>query len=160
YRQASVITPRGSGKIASLATLSGERIVAEQFVFACGAWLGKIFPDVLGGRIFPTRQEVFYFGVPPGDAQFASPALPTFLFQEELSYGMPDLESRGLKIALDRHGEYVDPDTQSRVVSAGGAEEIEIRRYLAKRFPGLRSAPVVEARVCQYENTSNGDFLV
>jgi sarcosine oxidase len=24
----------------------------------------------------------------------------------------------------------------------------------------LRNAPVVETRVCQYENTSNGDFLI
>jgi sarcosine oxidase len=35
-----------------------------------------------------------------------------------------------------------------------------MRKYLAERFPALASAPLVEARVCQYENTSNGDFLV
>jgi len=71
---------------------------------------------------------------------------------------MPDLESRGLKIALDRHGEGVDPDTQSRMVTQ---EEVEaIRRLLAYRFPALASAPIVETRVCQYENTSSGDFLI
>jgi glycine/D-amino acid oxidase-like deaminating enzyme len=52
----------------------------------------------------------------------------------------------------------VDPDTQSRVVSAQSAEEV--RRYVARRFPALKDAPVVETRVCQYENTSNGDFLI
>jgi glycine/D-amino acid oxidase-like deaminating enzyme len=36
----------------------------------------------------------------------------------------------------------------------------EIRRYVARRFPGLRDAPIVETRVCQYENTSSGDFLI
>jgi len=71
---------------------------------------------------------------------------------------MPDLESRGFKIANDRHGEAVDPDTQSRLPSAEGIATA--RKYLARRFPALKDAPVVETRVCQYENTSNGDFLI
>jgi monomeric sarcosine oxidase len=158
YRTTAVTTPVGPGKIAYIATLDGQRISAGQFVFACGAWLGKVFPNVLAGRIFPSRQEVFFFGVPPGDERFASPALPTFLFQQELSYGMPDIETRGLKIALDSHGECVDPDTQSRIVSPKATEEI--RNFVARRFPALRGAPIVETRVCQYENTSSGDFLI
>ena len=158
YRVAQVNTPQGTGCLKSLKTKAGEEIVAEKYVFACGAWLGKLFPQILGARIFPSRQEVFYIGVPAGDSRFTSPALPTFLFQEDESYGMPDLENRGLKIALDRHGERVDPDTQSRLVSQQSAEEI--LRYVARRFPVLRDAPIVETRVCQYENTSSGDFLV
>jgi sarcosine oxidase len=75
-----------------------------------------------------------------------------------LVYGMPDLESRGLKIAFDHHGERVDPDTQPRMVSQEMAETV--RNYVARRFPALRDAPIVETRVCQYENTSSGDFLV
>jgi len=35
-----------------------------------------------------------------------------------------------------------------------------MRAYLARRFPALRDAPVLATRVCQYENTSNGDFLI
>jgi glycine/D-amino acid oxidase-like deaminating enzyme len=158
YRLTQISQPLGTGRLKSLKTNTGEEIAAEQFVFACGAWLGKLFPEVLGALIFPSRQEVFYIGVPGGDSRFAPPALPTFLFQEEESYGMPDLESRGLKIALDRHGERVDPDTQSRLPSPQMAEEI--RRYVARRFPALRNAPIVETRVCQYENTSSGDFLI
>jgi sarcosine oxidase len=158
YRVAHVAEPHLPGAIGAVKTNSGEQIHAGTFVFACGAWLGKIFPDVLGSRIFPSRQEVFFFGVPAGDSRFAPPALPTWLFQEDEIYGMPDLESRGLKIALDRHGERVDPDTQSRVASAEGAEEA--RRFVEQRFPALRGAPITETRVCQYENTWNGDFLI
>jgi sarcosine oxidase len=158
YCVAQIAEPREAGVISGVMTTSGERIEAEQFVFACGAWLGKIFPEVLGSRIFPSRQEVFFFGVPAGDARFAPPALPTWLFQEDEIYGMPDLESRGLKIAVDRHGERVDPDTQSRLASAAGADEA--RRFVEQRFPALRGAPIVETRVCQYENTGNGDFLI
>jgi glycine/D-amino acid oxidase-like deaminating enzyme len=28
------------------------------------------------------------------------------------------------------------------------------------RFPRLADAPLAESRVCQYENTSNGDFII
>jgi sarcosine oxidase len=161
YAVAEVVTPQrtdAGGGLTAITTRGGARIEADQFVFACGAWLGKLFPDVLGERIFPTRQEVFFFGVPPGDRRFSPAAMPTFLFQRDESYGMPDLEGRGFKIALDRHGVRVDPDTQSRIVSEEAAEEV--RRYVARRFPGLRDAPIVETRVCQYENTSSGDFLI
>ena len=158
YRVAQVITPKGSGEISQVETAGGEAFAARHFVFACGAWLGKVFPELLGERIFPTRQEVFYIGVPAGDERFSAPALPTFLFKTDESYGMPNLESRGLKIALDKHGERVDPDTQSRVVSANELERI--REYVGYRFPALADAPIVETRVCQYENTSSGDFLV
>jgi glycine/D-amino acid oxidase-like deaminating enzyme len=120
--------------------------------------MGKIFPEILGPRIFPTRQEVFFFGTPPGNARFAPPALPTWLFPSEEVYGMPDLEGRGLKVARDTHGEPVDPDAQSRLVSPQSADWA--RSFVARRFPALKNAPIVETRVCQYENTSNGDFLI
>src|ERR1700739_800141 len=104
-RIAQILSPRGTKKLESIETSSGERIFAGTFVFACGAWLGKVFPEILGTRIFPTRQEVFFFGTPPGDIRFAPPALPTWLFQADEVYGMPDIESRGLKMARDMHGE-------------------------------------------------------
>jgi sarcosine oxidase len=158
FRMAKVEAPRGSGRLEALRCNSGETVNAGQFVFTCGPWLGKVFPEVLGSRIFPSRQEVFFFGIPAGDARFAPPALPTWLFQEDEYYGMPDIEGRGLKIALDHHGERADPDTQQRIVTAEEAKVVS--DYVAKRFPALRNAPIVETRVCQYENTSNGDFLI
>jgi monomeric sarcosine oxidase len=158
YIPAAVITPNGKGKLAAVTTKSGETIHAGSFVFACGPWLGKVFPQLLGERIFPTRQEVYFFGVPAGDRRFAPPAMPTWIFDADEMYGLPDLENRGLKIALDRHGPQFDPDTGKRVVSVESLEAM--RKYVARRFPALKDAPVVETRVCQYENTSSGDFLI
>jgi sarcosine oxidase len=155
---AQAVTPDGGGTISKLATSRCGAFSAGHFVFACGPWLGKVFPELLGQRIFPTRQEVFFFGSPAGDPRFAPPHLPTWLFNHDEVYGMPDIESRGLKMARDTHGECVDPDTQSRIVSTEGAEWA--RKYVARRFPALKEAPIVETRVCQYENTSNGDFLI
>ena len=133
---------------------------ARQLVYACGPWLPKIFPDALGGRIFVTRQEVYHFGANAGDKRFASPALPVWADSnaQDFAYGFPDLEGQGFKIAFDTHGEEVDPDTQNRQVSAEGLARI--RNYLKNRFPDLAEAPLIHARVCQYENSSNGDFLI
>jgi glycine/D-amino acid oxidase-like deaminating enzyme len=129
-------------------------------VFACGAWLPRLFPDLLGGRIFPTRQEVFFFAPPPGDARFSPAALPVWIdFTDPRGpYGFPDLESRGFKLAFDRHGPPIDPDTADRRPSPGLLAEA--REFLSERFPALADAPLTETRVCQYENTSSGDFLI
>jgi len=159
FRLVAVGAPGGSGKLDAIYSVnSGEPFFANTFVFACGSWLKKLFPSLLGQRIFVTRQPVFYVSVPAGDDRFAAATLPTWLIQNDECYGMPDLESRGLKVAIDRHGETVDPDTQSRLVSE--AEIADVRAYVAKRFPALKDAPIAETRVCQYENTSSGDFLI
>lgn len=159
YRKVQVGAPSGAGKIRAIhCANSGEPFHAGEYVFACGSWLTKLFPTVLAQRIFVTRQVVFYLSIPAGDERFSPAALPTWLIQNDEWYGMPDLESRGLKIALDQHGEAVDPDTQTRVVTQ---QEVDaMRSYVARRFPELASAPIAETRVCQYENTSNGDFLI
>ncbi|MGH9591750.1 MAG: FAD-dependent oxidoreductase, partial [Bryobacteraceae bacterium] len=158
YFNEVVARPAGKGRVSALKTASGMEIHAGEFVFSCGPWLGKVFPDLLGQRVCTSRQEVFFFGVPAGDARFAPPAMPGWLFQGDLTYGVPDLEGRGFKIALDRHGPPFDPDTGVRVPTPEGISAM--RAYLGERFPALAQAPLVEARVCQYENTSNGDFLV
>jgi len=158
YRIESVVAPTGSGRLNEVVTRAGSRIGADVFIFACGPWLPKLFPALLRDRIHPTRQEVYYFGVPGGDARFAPPQMPTWIdFGAEI-YGLPDLENRGFKLALDRHGAAIDPDTAERVVT----EDLlgEARAFLAERFPAMADAPLVESRVCQYENTSNGDFLI
>jgi sarcosine oxidase len=158
YFQDAVVPPGGKGKLASVATRSGKTIQAGTFVFACGPWLPKVFPDLLGERIFPTRQEVFYFGPPPGDARFTSPAMPVWVdFAEEI-YGIPDFKGRGFKVAPDRHGPAFDPDTGKRVITPETLATV--RNFVARRFPGLKDAPLVASEVCQYENTSNGDFLI
>jgi glycine/D-amino acid oxidase-like deaminating enzyme len=158
YRAAAVAPPVIRGRLGSLRATDGSEIRAGTFVFACGPWLPKLFPDLLGARVFPTRQEVFFFGTPAADERFAPPRMPTWIdFGAEI-YGLPDLEHRGFKVAPDRHGGPIDPDTDERLVSAESTGRV--RAFLARRFPALAAAPLVEARVCQYENTSNGDFLI
>jgi glycine/D-amino acid oxidase-like deaminating enzyme len=154
---ARVRTPVAKGgRIEAVESEAGERIVADCFVFACGPWMGKLFPEVVGGRLFVTRQEILFFGPPPGDARFSTKAFPIWMVGD--FYGIPDLESRGFKVANDAHGPRIDPDTEERVPSA--AAIAEAKAFLAGRFPALAGAPLVEARICQYENSANGDLLI
>jgi sarcosine oxidase len=145
-------------RLERITTSAGETISGGAFLFACGAWLPTMFPNLLRERIFPTRQEVFFFAPPPGTTSFAPPSMPTWLDHAALVYGIPDLENRGVKISVDRHGPAFDPDSGLRLASAEGLATAH--SYLAQRFPKLKDAPLSESRVCQYENTWNGDFLI
>jgi monomeric sarcosine oxidase len=160
YRLDAVETPRGRGKLDAVITSSGESIPADGFVFACGPWLGKVFPQILAHRIFPTRQEVLFFGIPPGDRRFNPSQMPVWIdFSDERGmYGFPDLETRGLKVAFDKHGPIIDPDTLNRFVMP--EKVAAARAYVNERFPALGNSPIVDSRVCQYENTANGDFII
>ncbi len=133
---------------------------AKSLVYACGPWLAKIFPDLLGRRIVATRQEVLHFGPAPGDDRFGPRKLPVWadFNKGAIVYGIPDLEGQGFKLAFDAHGAEVDPDSEDRRVDRKTVENA--RDYLKTRFPDLADAPLVHSRVCQYENTSNGDFLI
>jgi monomeric sarcosine oxidase len=161
YRQAQVAPPAGSGRaMTHVTTAAGETLRANRFVFACGPWLGRIFPDLLGRRIFPTRQEVFFFAPEAGDTRFDAASLPGWADFNggDIYYGFPDLEGRGFKIAHDAHGPAMDPDTGDRTPSPPALADV--RAFMARRFPALAGRPLSESRVCQYENSSNGDFLI
>jgi sarcosine oxidase len=148
------------GPLNEILLSSGERVRADGFVFAAGPWLPKLFPTIIGQKILPTRQEVFFFAPPAGDRRFLSGAMPGWADFNggDIFYGFPDLESRGVKFAHDAHGVEVDPDTQDRRPT--DAALAEIIAFRDRRFPALKGAPLTEARVCQYENSSSGDFLI
>ena len=161
YLEAFVRPPSAAGAALKELNLSdGSKLTADRFVFAAGPWLPKLFPDVIGPRILPTRQEVFYFAPPAGDRRFLPAAMPGWADFNggDIFYGFPDLEGRGVKFAHDQHGVEVDPDTQSRRPT--DAALAEIVAFRDRRFPALRGAPLIGAEVCQYENSSNGDFLI
>jgi glycine/D-amino acid oxidase-like deaminating enzyme len=150
--------PVVNASISTLTLTGAPAIEADAFVFASGPWLGKVFPDLLGAKIRPTRQEVFFFGTPAGD-RFGDARLPVWIEHgARLFYGIPGNQWRGFKVADDTHGASVDPTTMERTPSADALSGA--RALLARRFPELKNAPVVEARVCQYENSPDSDFII
>jgi len=137
----------------------GSKLVADQYVFACGPWLGKLFPETIGSRIRPTKQDVFFFGTPAGDDRFSEAKLPVWAdHRDRFIYGIPAADGRGLKVADDTRGIEFDPTSGERVVSEDGLKDI--RHYVAFRFPAMKDAPLVETRVCQYENSPDNHLII
>ncbi len=147
-----------SGRLQLCHLSDGTTLAADAWVFACGPWLPEVFPEVVGPRIRPTRQDLFFFGPPAGDAAFNG-GLPVWMELGERSfYGIPGNDHRGFKIADDTRGAAFDPTWGDRTPDPESLERA--RRYLGMRFPRLADAPLVESRVCQYENSADGHLLI
>jgi len=160
YRQLEAQPGRiAGGELRELRISDGTTLAADAYVFACGPWLGRMFPDVVGDLVRVTRQEVFFFGTPPGDARFSEEALPVWAdHAARFMYGIPGSQWRGFKVADDTRGPAFDPTSGERVASPEGLRAV--REYVAFRFPALTDAPLLEARVCQYENTPDEHLLI
>ena len=147
------------GVLPTIRSSDGIRRQADLYVFCCGPWLGSLFPDVIGDAISPSRQEVFYFGPPAGCSDFDFGRLPGWIeLGDRLFYGFPRTFGRGLKIADHARGEPFEPTSGDRTPSVEPLDKA--RRFLAKRFPALAGAPLLESRVCQYENSPDGHLII
>ena len=158
FTQAHVVPLDEQRSACAVRTRAGATLDADVWVFACGPWLPNLFLHAVGERVRATRQEVLYFGVPPGETRFAASRLPVWIDFAAGVYGIPDLDAHGFKIGIDRHGPLIDPDTLDRLVEPSVVDRA--RTWMARRFPGMGGAPLIDARVCQYENTSSGDFII
>ena len=122
YKQLAVTPGSVMGGRMHALTLSGNsKLEADMYVFACGPWLGKLFPDIVGERIQPTRQEVFFFGTAAGDPTFLEGRMPGSTPAIASFYGIPGNESQGFKIADDGRGPAFDPTSGDRTPTSGGS---------------------------------------
>ena len=159
YHQAQVNSGRiAANRMDGVTLEKGESLKADLYVFAPGPWLGRAFP-FLGQSMTPTRQEVFFFGTPAGDIRFNEEHLPTWMDGgEQQFFGVPGNHWRGFKIADDARGPVIDPSTMQREISQDKLSAA--RDYMKRRFPELGDAPLLESRVCQYENSSDHNFIL
>src|SRR4051812_48922868 len=112
----SAVTPGdiAGGEMRSLKLSDGSEASSGQFIFACGPWLPQLFP-FLQEKVVPTRQEVFFFGTPSGDARFLGKQLPVWIDHgEQFYYGIPASANdanggRGFKLANDTRGPAFEP---------------------------------------------------
>jgi glycine/D-amino acid oxidase-like deaminating enzyme len=123
---------------------------ADHVVWACGAWLGGLFPSFVQLRV--TSQEVVLFDAP---SEWAG--TPAWLDFDASAYGHGLLEPHGVKIASDREGAEVEPGL--RPATAPDAALTAARDYLAHRFPALAGAPIRSSPSCHYSLTADGNFL-
>jgi sarcosine oxidase len=160
YRQAQVLRGGLETSIPHLRLSDGSRLRADVYVFACGPWLSKLFTKTIGNLIRPTKQDIFFFGTPPRHAHYFTDAhLPVWGDHgKRFFYGIPGHDHRGFKVADDTRGREFDPTSGERVVSQTTLKRV--REYVAFRFPAMKDAPLIETRVCQYEQTPDSNFIV
>jgi glycine/D-amino acid oxidase-like deaminating enzyme len=149
--------PSGLGsRLDGISLAGGGSVSAGACVFACGPWLPKVFPELLGRKIFTPRRDIFFFGTPSGDDRFNYPNLPNF--DDVGYYGFPNIDGRGFKLAPMGERVAFDPDLDERVANAYLLPRA--RAFLARRFPDLKDQPLLESRVCQTEMTVDENFIV
>jgi monomeric sarcosine oxidase len=137
---------------------NGNTLQADAYIFACGSWLGKMFPEFLNNVITCTKQEVYYFGVPAAES-LAFENIPVWVDVDgkDFYYGIPGNAHRGFKIGVDIRGETFDPTSGDHLYTASTLTKA--REFIAHRFPDLKNAPLSESRVCPYENSPDGNFI-
>jgi sarcosine oxidase len=127
----------------------GRHLEADVVVWACGAWLSRLFPEVV--RLHVTLQQLVLFDAP---AEWRGPGWVDF---EGPYYGHALIEPHGVKVAADVDGPTVDPDEHPLGASAEAVDQA--REYLHHRFPALADAPVRSAPTCHYSLTPDGQFI-
>jgi glycine/D-amino acid oxidase-like deaminating enzyme len=158
YRQVGAVPgPLVGGRVGSVELSDASQIEGDAFIFACGPWLAELFPALLEPVFSVSRQEVYYFGTPPG-SEFAASALPIWVDLISDFYGIPASAGRGFKVADNRRGADFDPTAGDRSPTRDAIEHA--RAFLGMRFPKLAGAPLLEARVCQYTNTPDSNLVV
>jgi sarcosine oxidase len=159
FELASVKAGRSEGRrLLEVVDDAGNPRRADEFVFACGPWLPRLFPEVVGDLIRVTKQDVLFVGPPGGNSSFDSDHLPSWVDYDAAFYGIPGVEGRGPKVAPDRYGPVFDPSHGDRIVDP---ETVRLtRHFMAHRFPSLADQPIVETRVCQYETTPDTHFII
>jgi glycine/D-amino acid oxidase-like deaminating enzyme len=148
-----------AGRLVEIQLSNGTSVQSDNFIFACGSWLGSLFPKVLGKIITCTKQEVYYFGVPSEDAELFE-KFPVWVDVDgkDFYYGIPGNNYRGFKIGVDKRGELFNPTASDHI--ADPTVLADARKFISHRFPALKNAPVVESRVCPYENSPDGTFCL
>lgn len=158
YIQAQAIPGKSiHGRLQNIQLSTGASITTDAYLFACGAWLSQLFPE-LPNMVQCTRQEVYYFGTPSTNAQHYE-NFPAWIDVDgkDFYYGIAGNAHRGFKIGVDKRGAPFNPSTDNRL--SNDAVLAGARQFLGHRFPELQHAPLVESRVCPYENSSDGNFI-
>ncbi len=147
---------RAGGRLQEVTLSNGRTVSAQSFVFACGPWHPKMFPEILGNKLRLNRRTLFFMGTPDDDDRLSFPNCPTFTIQGV--YGFPNIRGKGLKIGPYWDSGPLDPDTGDRTVTA---EEIrKAHEFVDSAFPPLAGQPLLETRVSPRADSVDRHFIV
>jgi sarcosine oxidase len=132
-----------------------QEVLAQRAILALGPWLGRALPQI-APVLEVTRQAVGWFK--PARPEDVSPArFPLFILErgpDDIIYGFPDFEQRGVKAAPHNHGPEVSADDWDP--PATNAELLPVSEALAELVPGA-VGPIIDRDVCLYTNTLPAD---
>jgi glycine/D-amino acid oxidase-like deaminating enzyme len=156
-------TNKASEKISSVTLEDGRMVEGDIFVFACGPWLARLFPE-LTTKLKATRALCFFYASPHGASDLMENKLPTWMDRDFdgpfRSFGVPGSAYRGFKIGLTPPWDNNVTDRFDTYDRHATAEELDLgRQVLAKRFTKMKGQPLIEHRVCQYTMTPDSDFI-
>lgn len=146
------------GRLDGVVTTDGEVISAGMYAFACGPWLGKVLPDLMGRRLRIPMGHTYYFGTPPGDHRWEFPNMPSFGIPGSTGWASLPPDFRGFRVRTGGRPPQ-DPDLSSRAEITGD-DFARIRAYVAQWFPLLADQPILETRACHYEGTPSRNFII
>lgn len=175
--------PVRNGSMDGITLGDGTRLTADAYVFCCGPWMEKLFPEAMRNRTRVPLGHVCYFGTPMGDDRFTFPNIPTWNVPGVTGWAALPVDSRGFRVrgaiappaprpvagaddtpppppppAAAPDPRQQDPDASVRWTDQ---ERIDgSRRVLQKYFPSLADAPLLETRSCHYEISVNRNFIV
>ncbi len=149
---ATVLRARAAPDGARVRLDDGRTLEGDVVVWACGPWLGGLFPEAIPIR--STRQELFFFD---GGPAWAADGVPAYVDFDRAIYGTRDLDGLGVKAAPDFDGPPLDPD--AALPAATPESERLARAFLAERFPALADAPLSGSKCCRYELTPDAHFV-
>lgn len=135
----------------------GGALAGGSFVFACGPWLWKVFPELLGTRMRTPLGHVYYFGTPVGDPRFTFPNMPSYNFPGVTGWPALAPDNRGFRVRTGGRP-HSDPDSVERWIDP--ADFTRPREVLAQRFPAIADAPLLETRACHYELSVSRNFII
>jgi glycine/D-amino acid oxidase-like deaminating enzyme len=127
------------------------RLEGDIVVWACGPWLAHLFGDLISLTV--TQQELLFLD---GGPAWRTPGLPAWCDYDRARYGTADIDALGVKAAIDDEGPPLDPDAE---LTDEATTEPQVRAYMHDRFPTLEHAPLLEARSCRYELTTDTHFI-
>ncbi|MCC7194636.1 MAG: FAD-dependent oxidoreductase [Gemmatimonadaceae bacterium] len=151
-------TTQMNGRMPGLQTSSGDLMQAGTYLFACGPWLGKVFPVLLGNRMRTPMGSVVYIGSPPGEYRMQYPNIPTFNYPGATGWPSAPSDNLGFRVRAGGGAQGTDPDRSERIFDRAAAQRTV--EFVNQRFPLLRGQPILKEHSCHYESGSGGNFIV
>ena len=110
---------RNGGRLSDVMLDNGTAMRGEIFVFACGPWLGKVFPDVMGQRLrIPIGQVLLLSPRRPAINRFTFPNCPSWNVPGVTGWPALGVDNRGFRVRGGGGRPPQDPDTSVRWVDS------------------------------------------